>query len=91
MIKVRLLLVAALLVLALAVPQAAWAASGTNNCFGVVTSQRASTAHDIGQHVSGQATPHQGLGNVARSFDLSVGELGAFLATIDNDPNTHCP
>jgi hypothetical protein len=60
-------------------------------CWGVVTSQRASTVHDIGSHVSAQDTPHDGLANVARQFDLAgPGELGSFLATIDGDPNTFC-
>jgi hypothetical protein len=61
------------------------------NCWGVVTSQRASTAHDIGAHVSAQDTPHEGLANVARQFGFAgPGELGSFLATIDGDPNTSC-
>jgi hypothetical protein len=60
-------------------------------CWGAVTSQRASTAHDIGEHVSAQDTPHAGLANVARQFNLAgPGELGSFLATIDGDPNTSC-
>jgi hypothetical protein len=59
--------------------------------WGVVTSQRASTAHDIGTHVSSQDTPHAGLANVAREFNFAgPGELGSFLATIDGDPNTSC-
>lgn len=33
--------------------------------FGSVTSQRAVEDHDIGTHVSGQSTPHLGVGNVA--------------------------
>jgi hypothetical protein len=61
------------------------------SCLGVVTSQRASTAHDIGTHVSSQDTPHAGLANVAREFNFAgPGELGSFLATIDGDPNTSC-
>ena len=61
------------------------------NCWGVVVSQRATTAHDIGQHVSSQDTPHDGLGNVAREFGFAEpGQLGSFLATIDGDPNTSC-
>lgn len=62
------------------------------NCWGVVTSQRASTAHDIGEHSSSQNEPRLGLGNVARLFGFdSVGELGSFLASIDGDDATHCP
>ena len=60
-------------------------------CWGVVTSQRASTVHDIGSHVSSQDTPHDGLANVARQFGFAgPGQLGSFLATIDGDPNTSC-
>ena len=63
----------------------------SNNCWGVVVSQRATTAHDIGTHVSSQDTPHDGLGNVAREFGFAgPGQLGSFLATIDGDPNTSC-
>jgi hypothetical protein len=63
----------------------------STSCWGVVTSQRASTAHDIGEHVSSQDTPHAGLANVAREFGFAgPGELGSFLATIDGDPNTSC-
>lgn len=70
----------------------AFAADGHNNCWGVVTSQRASTAHDIGAHASSQSEPRLGLGNVARAFGFSsVGELGSFLASVDGDPATHCP
>ena len=36
------------------------------NGFGAITSQRASSVHDIGTHVSQQPTPHLGVGNVAR-------------------------
>jgi hypothetical protein len=62
-----------------------------NNCWGVVSSQRASTAHDIGEHASAQESPRMGLGNTARFFGLEgPGELGSFLATVDGDPNTTC-
>jgi hypothetical protein len=67
------------------------AAPGTNNCWGVVTSQRASTEHDIGAHASAQDEPRAGLGNLAQDLGISVGEVGAFLATIDGLPATHCP
>ena len=46
------------------------------SCWGVVTSQRASTAHDIGTHVSSQDTPHAGLANVARE---SGGKINAMI------------
>jgi hypothetical protein len=79
----------AFVVLPAATANAAQPAS--TNCWGVVTSQRASTAHDIGQHVSAQDTPHSGLANVARDFGFDgPGQLGSFLATIDGDPNTSC-
>jgi hypothetical protein len=58
----------------------------------VVTSQRASPDGGIGGHVSAQATPRDGLGNVAGELGFSsVGELGAFLASIDGIDATHCP
>ncbi len=62
------------------------------NCWGVVTSQRASTVHDVGAHSSSQSEPRLGLGNVARLFGFaSVGELGSFLASVDALDTTHCP
>ena len=62
------------------------------NCWGVVTSQRASTVHDIGEHSASQSEPRLGLGNVARLFGFdSVGELGSFLASVDELDATHCP
>ena len=74
-------------------PALANADSGPNSCWGTVTSQRASTTHDVGEHSSSFASePRLGLGNVARFFEFdSVGELGAFLATIDQNAATHCP
>jgi hypothetical protein len=66
--------------------------SGTSNCWGTVTSQLASTYHDLGAHVSSQSEPRLGLGNVARLLGFnSVGELGQFLASIDGLDATHCP
>jgi hypothetical protein len=92
MTKIRVLGVAALVALALALPQAAWAGPGTNDCWGKVTSQRASTEHDIGEHASAQEEPRMGLGNTARAFGFgSVGELGSFLASIDELDATSCP
>lgn len=90
----RMLVPTAVAALALAVLGApANADSGTNSCWGTVTSQRASTSHDIGEHSSSFAgEPRLGLGNVARLFEFaSVGELGAFLATVDGDAATSCP
>jgi hypothetical protein len=69
----------------------AFADSG-QNCWGVVTSQRASTVHDIGQHSSSQSEPRLGLGNVARLFGFEhVSDLGSFLASVDELEATHCP
>jgi hypothetical protein len=69
----------------------AFADSG-QNCWGVVTSQRASTYHDIGQHTSSQSEPRLGLGNVARLFGFEhVSDLGSFLASVDELEATHCP
>jgi hypothetical protein len=89
--KIRILVVAALVVLALALPQAAWAGPGTNNCWGTVTSQRAAAVHDIGTHAAEQSEPRAGLGNLAQDLGISVGEVGAFLASVDELDATHCP
>ncbi len=82
-----------LLALMLLVVSAAPAfAAGDSYCWGVVTSQRASTFHDIGQHASSQSEPRLGLGNVARLFGFdSVGELGSFLASVVGTDVTYCP
>jgi len=42
--------------------------------FGAVTSQRASTVHDIGEHSSDQVEPRKGVGNVART-DANLADL----------------
>jgi hypothetical protein len=91
--KVRLFIVGVLLAVALAIPQAALAAPPDSAyCWGKVTSQRATTAHDIGAHASAQEEPRLGLGNTARLFGFeSVGQLGSFLASIDGIPETSCP
>jgi hypothetical protein len=76
-----------------------FAASSTNHkCWGTVTSQRAATFHDIGEHSADQSTPRLGLGNVARAlFEAgltegpTVGDLGAFLASVDGLDETYCP
>jgi hypothetical protein len=90
--RLRILVVGALVVLALAVPQVALAAPPDSaNCWGQVTSQRATTAHDIGTHASAQEEPRMGLGNTARFFGFgSVGELGSFLASVDGNEATTC-
>lgn len=62
------------------------------NCWGTVTSQRASTVHDIGEHSASQSEPRLGLGNVARLFGFDhVSELGSFLASVDGLDATQCP
>jgi hypothetical protein len=62
-------------------------------CWGVVTSQRASTEHDVGQHASAQSEPRLGIGNVAELFTGShqPGQLGSVLAGLDELAATHCP
>ncbi len=94
--KVRSILVSAALaatgaLVALPATTAGAAQPTATNCWGVVVSQRATTAHDIGTHTSAQDTPHAGLANVARLFGFAgPGELGSFLATVDGDPYTSC-
>ena len=90
--KLRLLIVGTLLAVALAVPQAALAApSDSADCWGKVTSQRATTTHDVGEHAAAQEEPRMGLGNTARFFGFeSVGELGSFLASVDGIEATSC-
>jgi hypothetical protein len=93
-VSVRLLfvcVVAAAAMSLLGVASTASAEPGTNSCWGVVTSQRASTEHDIGAHASAQEEPRAGLGNLAQDLGISVGEVGAFLATVDGLEATHCP
>ena len=70
--------------------------SSTNNCWGVVSSQFAQ-AGQMGEHSSSQSEPRLGLGNVARIFfelgfiaSPHVSALGAFLATLDEIPQTQC-
>ena len=91
--KVRLFIVGALIAVALAIPQVALAAPPYSAyCWGKVTSQRATTAHDIGVYTSAQEEPCMGLGNTVRFFKFeSVGELGSFLASVDGIPETSCP
>jgi hypothetical protein len=79
----------------LVAPAPAQAAAPANpDCWGVVTAQRASTAHDIGEHASAQTEPRLGLGNVARALigdDAHVSDLGTLLASIDDLDATSCP
>jgi hypothetical protein len=83
------LMLAMMLLAITAVP--AFADDG-RNCWGTVTSQRASTFHDEGEHSSSPSEPRLGLGNVARLFGFdSVGELGSFLASVDGIDETQCP
>lgn len=56
-------------------------------CWGVVTSQRATTEGDIGEHSSDQDEPRQGIGRLADH----PSELGTFLASIDEIDETECP
>jgi hypothetical protein len=78
-------------------------APATPDGFGAVTSERASTLHDIGEHASSQDTPHLGVGNVARNDGaLSTlrggvadpgtrpGDHACLIGAIDGDPNTSC-
>lgn len=97
--KVHMLIVAALLAVSVAVPQAAWGAvpqtamgPDMNNCFGLASGQRASTLHDTGEHASSFDEPRTGIGNLAfRVFGLdSVGEAGAILAEADGIDATNC-
>jgi hypothetical protein len=96
--RLRLLVPIALLI-ALVVPHAALAASGPglNNCWGTVVSQRATYYHDIGIHASSQSEPRLGVGNLAKLFQMTLGELASLLSFLDDftgdDPAgvTHCP
>lgn len=77
-----------------AAPAAAADTPDTPNCLGVVTAQRAVADGDIGDHASAQEEPRLGLGNVTRLIlgdDAHIGDLGAFLGEIDENPATNCP
>ena len=96
-IIVHSLILALFLVAATYAP--AFADGPTNpNCWGKVTSQRASTVHDVGEHASNQAEPRAGLGNLARTlYELGitsgphVSYMGSFLATVDDVEAKQCP
>jgi hypothetical protein len=78
---------------AMVAPLAAAAPPDNPGCWGAVTSQRASTEHDIGEHAAAQSEPRLGIGNVALLFTGSrqPGALGSLLASIDGLDATHCP
>jgi len=76
----------------------AGAAPANPNCWGVVSSQRATTLHDIGAHASIQEVPRLGLGNFARLlFDLGltagphISDTATVAAALDDIPETSCP
>ena len=56
-------------------------------CWGTVTSQRATTEGDIGEHSSDQIEPRTGIGRLADH----PSELGTILASIDEIEETQCP
>jgi hypothetical protein len=82
----RRVLFAAAVVVALSLAPGAGAQRENAGCWGMVTSQRATTVHDIGEHASSQTEPREGLGNLG-----FPGDVGAFLASIDGLDATHCP
>ncbi|HEX9330947.1 MAG TPA: hypothetical protein VF896_03590 [Anaerolineales bacterium] len=97
-IIIHSLILALLLMVVTFAPALADGGPTNPNCWGTVTSQRASTVHDIGEHVSSQSEPRDGLGNVARElYDLGltggphVSDLGSFLASVDGLDATQCP
>ena len=76
----------------------AGAAPANPNCWGVVTSQRATAVGDLGAHSSGQESPRLGLGNFARLlFDLGltagthISDTATVAAALDEIPETSCP
>jgi hypothetical protein len=78
-------------VVALPATSASAAKPPSTNCWGVVSSQFASTSQGLGDHASSQESPRMGLGNTARAFGFAgPGELGSFLASVDGDSNTSC-
>lgn len=97
MIGRTLALVVIMMLAAAAVWQAGVASAArpdNPNCWGVVTSQRATSAHDIGEHSSAQDEPRLGLGNVARVVigeGAHLSDLGSALAELDELSATGCP
>ena len=57
---------------------------GVNNCWGTVVSQRATFYHDIGEHIKLQSEPRLGVGNLAKLFQMTVGELASLLSFLDD-------
>ena len=85
-------LVATMLVVALgttAMTSAAFAQQPENpECWGTVSSQAAtSEGSEFGAHAAGQEEPRSGIGNLADH----PSELGTFLASVDDNPETECP
>jgi hypothetical protein len=86
-------LVGAVIGLGIFAPVGAAEPPANPECWGVVSSQRASSAHDIGEHSSAQSEPRLGIGNVADLFTGShqPGALGSFLASVEGLAETACP
>jgi hypothetical protein len=88
------------IVLSLAAPTVAFAGGGPDNpkCWGVVTSQRAVSEGDIGEHSAAQEVPRMGLGNFARFlFEAGltegphISDTGSVAAELDELESTSCP
>lgn len=97
-IIVHSLILTLLLAAASYVPALADGPPTNPNCWGVVSSQLASTEHSMGEHASSQGEPRLGLGNLARMlYELGitsgphVSDMGSFLATVDGVEATQCP
>jgi hypothetical protein len=93
-----LVIFAGLLAMTVSLVASSYAAAPKNG-WGLVTSQEATSEHDIGEHASdpdpstpGHETPRSGIGNVADTFTgtKNPAELGCLLATLDNNPDTGC-
>ena len=98
MTRLTLILAAALLAVGMVAGPALAAAPGDVNCWGVVTSQRATVYGDVGTHSSAQDEPRSGLRNVAVALyeanlisAPTLGALGSGLATLDGLDGTFCP
>ena len=90
--RLTISLAAAALALGMIAP-AAFAATPTQSCWGVVSAQLAKYSGGLGGHISEQSEPRLGLGNVARFFlgpDAKVYDLGTLLASIDGIDATAC-
>jgi ABC-type transport system substrate-binding protein len=92
-------ILAAVLGIAASLVASSFAASPKNG-WGLVTSQEATSEHDVGQHASNpdptntdpHDTPRSGIGNVANTFTgtKNPSELGCLLASIDSNTATGC-